>query len=174
MNMAYFVKPIHQKPIHWNPFTNWLIFQIKNLQYLLFTFYHLLKISPKLKLTHLKPKNVQLLAQGHIIGKLQSWGKDSCFLVSYYLYLQQFCETGLGLIVQWGNQSTEKLGNLCNITQLTIWQSREGHQSSLSREMLLLTTDCAPMSSSANKTRRCGTSVVCISLYLLFYITIQY
>ena len=119
-------------------------------------------------------KNVQLLAQGHIIGKLQSWGKDSCFLVSYYLYLQQFCETGLGLIVQWGNQSTEKLGNLCNITQLTIWQSREGHQSSLSREMLLLTTDCAPMSSSANKTRRCGTSVVCISLYLLFYITIQY
>lgn len=58
MNMAYFVKPIHQKPIHWNPFTNWLIFQIKNLQYLLFTFYHLLKISPKLKLTHLKPKNV--------------------------------------------------------------------------------------------------------------------
>ena len=69
MNMTYFVKQIHQKPIHWKPFTNWLIFQIKNLQNLLFTFYHLLKISAKLKLTHLKPKNILFFRSGVIFWK---------------------------------------------------------------------------------------------------------
>lgn len=69
MNMTYFVKQIHQKPIHWKPFTNWLIFQIKNLQNLLFTFYHLLKISAKLKLTHLKPKNILFFRSAVIFWK---------------------------------------------------------------------------------------------------------
>lgn len=93
MNMAYFVKPIHQKPIHWKPFTNWLIFQIKNLQYLLFTFYHLLKISPKLKLTHLKPKNVLFFRSRVIFWKyvLQTYFLCTLLTRSWVSSVGLFC-----------------------------------------------------------------------------------
>lgn len=69
MNMTYFVKQIQFKSQFIENLYQLIDFSNKNLQNLLFTFYHLLKISAKLKLTHLKPKNILFFRSGVIFWK---------------------------------------------------------------------------------------------------------